>query len=91
MPILHLHAEFLTEVILEDARVEMANLGALPLVPKILEVIGEPQIRIRVAVKLDRDIAVERLAFTALKTAITAAECLRLGILLPHGIADGQP
>ena len=71
--------------------VEMANLRALPLVPKILIVIGESKVWIRVSVKLDRDIAVECLTLPTLEASIAAAECFRFGVLLPDRIANGQP
>ena len=91
MPVLHFHPQFLAEVVLKNAGVEVANLCALPLVPKILIVIGESEVWIRVSVKLDGDIAVECLTFAALEAGVAAAACFGFGILLAHGIADGQP
>ena len=91
MPVLHLHSEFLAEVVLKNAGVKMANLGALSFVPEILIVIGKSEVWIGVSVQLEGNISVERLALTALEASVAAAACFCFRVLLPDGVADGQP
>ena len=88
MTILHVNAEFLTEFIPEAARIEVADLCALAFVPKVLIVIGETEIRVRILNELDGDISATDFAFPALEAAVATALALSLGVLLSDTVSD---
>ena len=66
----------------------MANLCALAFIPKVLVVVSETEIRIRVLNELYRNISGADFTFPTLEAAVTSALALGFRVLVSDTISD---